>query len=134
MFPRWRFLDVITHPVDDVSGSIGVTHDTPERFQDLTEFWRLPVQKIQCRTGVVASAGDRLRDFVSQRGGQFSHHAQAVHVRQIRLHLLQSLQRARAIIDVHQETVPARDTPGFVANWGAAVFKPPIFAVEASQA
>src|SRR5271156_6073837 len=35
--------------------------------------------------------GDRLRDFVSQRGGQFSHHAQAVHVGEIRLQLAQPL-------------------------------------------
>src|SRR5258708_2060084 len=83
---------------------------------------------------VVARAGERLGDFVSQRGSQFSHHAHAVHAGKIQLQLLQSLQRSRAILDVYQETVPARDTPGLVANWGAAVFKPPIFAVEASQA
>ena len=34
--------------------------------------------------------GDRLLDFVSQRGGQFSHHADAVHVSEICLELAQS--------------------------------------------
>jgi len=41
---------------------------------------------------------------------------------------------ALAVVDVYQETVPAGDMPGLVANWGAAVFKPSIFAVKASQA
>ena len=81
-----------------------------------------------------ARAGDRLRDFVSQRGGQFSHHAHAVHVGEIRLHLIQSRQRSCAILNVRQQNVPARDAPGVIANWDAADVKPPIFAVEAPQA
>src|SRR5271166_1807577 len=36
------------------------------------------------------AGGDRLLDFVSQRGGQFSHHAHAVHIREICLELAQS--------------------------------------------
>ena len=69
---RRRFLDVITDPVDDISGSIGIAHDTVKRFPDFAQVGRLLVQEIQGRTGVVARGGDRLRDFVSQRGGQFS--------------------------------------------------------------
>ena len=80
LLSRRRFLDVITDAVDDVSGSIGIAHDAGERLPDLAQVRRLLVQKIQGRTGVVARAGDRLRDFVRQRGSQFSHHAQAVHV------------------------------------------------------
>ena len=99
---RRRFLDVITDPVDDVSGAIGIAHDAAERLPDLAQVRRLHVQKIQGRTGVVARAGDRLRDFVRQRGGQFSHHAHAVHVGEIRLHLLQSRQRSCAILNVRQ--------------------------------
>jgi hypothetical protein len=38
-----RFLDVISHAVDDVSGSIGIAHDTVERFPDLAQVWRLLV-------------------------------------------------------------------------------------------
>jgi hypothetical protein len=34
---------VISHPVDDVSGSIGIAHDTTERFPDLAQVWRLLV-------------------------------------------------------------------------------------------
>ena len=41
-------------------------------------------------------------DFVRQRGGQFSHHAHAVHVGEIQLHLLQPRQRLCAILDVRQ--------------------------------
>jgi len=47
------------------------------------QVWRLLIQKIEGGTSIVARAADRLRDFVSQRGGQFSHHAQAVHVGEI---------------------------------------------------
>jgi hypothetical protein len=43
IFSRWRFLDVITDPTDDVSGSIGVADDRVERFPDLAEVWRLLV-------------------------------------------------------------------------------------------
>ena len=109
-------------------------NDTGERFPDLAQVRRLHVQKILGRPGVVARAGDRLRDFVRQRGSQFSHHAHAVHVGEIRLHLLQSRQRLCAILDVRQQNVPADNTPGVIANWDAAVVKPPIFAVEAPQA
>ena len=73
------------------SGSIGIAHDTAERFPDLAQVWRLLVQEIQGRTGVVARSGDRLLDFVSQRGRQLSHHAQAIHVREICLQLAQPL-------------------------------------------
>ena len=38
---RRCFLDLITDPTDDVSGSIGVAYDTAERFPDLAEVWRL---------------------------------------------------------------------------------------------
>ena len=110
------------------------SNDTGECFPDLAQVRRLHLQKILGRPGVVARAGDRLRDFVGQRGCQLSHHAHAVHVGEIRLHLLQSRQRLCAILDVRQQTVPARNTPGLVANWGAAIFKPPIFAVKAPQA
>jgi hypothetical protein len=41
MLPRRRFPDVITDPVDNVSGAIGIAHDTDERFPDLAEVRRL---------------------------------------------------------------------------------------------
>jgi hypothetical protein len=40
---RRRFLDVVADPVDDGSGSIGIAHDTAERFPDLAQVWRLSV-------------------------------------------------------------------------------------------
>jgi hypothetical protein len=76
---------VIADPIDDVSGAIGIANDTVDRFPYLAQVGRLLVQKIQGRTGVVARAGDRLRDLVRQRGGQFSNHAQAIHVGDIQL-------------------------------------------------
>ena len=68
----------------------------PSASPDLAQVWRLLVQEIQRRAGVVARGGDRLRDFVSQRRGQFSHHAQTVHVGEIRLQLAQLLLLVRA--------------------------------------
>jgi hypothetical protein len=62
---RSLFLDVITDPVDDLSGSIGIAQDAVEGFSNLTQIRRLLDQKIQGRTGVVARAGARLRDFVN---------------------------------------------------------------------
>src|SRR5262249_40371200 len=58
----------------------------------------------------------------------------AVHVGEIRLHLLQSRQRLRAILDIRQESIPTGNTPGVIAKWDAAVIKPSIFPVEASNA
>ena len=102
LFSRRRLLDLITDAVDDVSGSIGIANNTGERFPDFAQVRRLHVQKILGRAGVVARAGNRLRDFVRQRGSQFSHHAHAVHVGEIRLHLLQLRQRSCAILNVRQ--------------------------------
>ena len=65
---RRRFLDVVTDPIDDLRSSIGIAHDTAERFPDLAQVWRLLVQEIHGCTRVVASSSDWLLDFVSQRG------------------------------------------------------------------
>jgi hypothetical protein len=83
LLSRRRLLDVITDAVDDVSGTIGVVHNAPECLPDLGQVRRLLVHKILGRTGVVASAADRLRDFVRQRGSQLSHHAHAIHVGEV---------------------------------------------------
>jgi hypothetical protein len=34
---------VITDPVDDFAGSIGIRQDTAERFSDLPQIWRASV-------------------------------------------------------------------------------------------
>ena len=48
---------------------------------------------------------------------------------EIRLHLVESRQRSRAVLNVRQEKVPAGNAPGVIENWDVAVFKPPIFAI-----
>ena len=78
-----RFLNVITDPVDYVSRAIGIADDAAKRFPDLTEVWRLPIQKIEGCTSVVARSGDRLCDFVSQRGGHFPQRAHTIDMCQI---------------------------------------------------
>src|SRR6516162_7748619 len=130
---RWRFLDVITHSSDDVPSSVRVPDNTIERFPGLIQIRRIHFQKPHPRTSVVAGGRDRMQNFVRQRSSEFSHHAYAVYVGEIRLHLFQSRQRSCAILNVRQENIPARDAPRVIANWDAAVVKPAIFPVEASQ-
>src|SRR5262245_66259229 len=88
---RRRLFDVIPDPVDDISRPTVISYDIAERFPYLAQGWWASVQKMQGRTGVKACRSDRLLDFVSQRCGQFSHHAQAIHVGEIRLQLAQLL-------------------------------------------
>src|SRR5207245_4938567 len=80
---RRRFLYVSPDTVDDVAGSIGIAHDTSERFSDFAQIWRPLAQEIQSRSGVVACGGDRLLDLVSERSRQYSHHAQTVDVSEV---------------------------------------------------
>ena len=100
LLSRRRLLDVITHPSDDVLSSVRVPYNASERFPRLIQVRRIHFQKAHPCTSVVASGRDRMQNFVRERGGQFSHHAHAVHVGEIRLHLLQPRQRLRAILDV----------------------------------
>ena len=44
---RRRFLDVVTHPIDDLRSSIGIADDTAERFLDLAQIRQLLVQKFR---------------------------------------------------------------------------------------
>src|SRR5262245_47670291 len=83
ILPRRRVSYLITNTINDASGSSGVAHDAVERLPDLAEVWRVSVQKIHGCTSVIARTGDRLRDLMRQRGGQFSHYAHAVHVGEI---------------------------------------------------
>ena len=88
---RWRLPDVVADPIDDIRGAVGIPDDAVESFPDLAQIRRLLLQKIHGRAGVVARSGDRLLDFMRQGSRQLSHHAQAVHVREIRLQLAQPL-------------------------------------------
>jgi hypothetical protein len=38
-----RFLDLVTDPVNDISGSIGIGHKALDRFPDFAEIWRASV-------------------------------------------------------------------------------------------
>ena len=77
---RRRFLDLRPNAVDDVTGSIGIADNAPERLPDFSQHRRLPVQEVQGRAGVVACRGNRLLDLVSEGRRQHTHHAQAVEV------------------------------------------------------
>src|SRR5204862_5122123 len=57
---RRRFLDVITHPSDDILGSVCVPDDTSERFPGLIQIRRIHFQETHPRTSVVAGGRDRI--------------------------------------------------------------------------
>ena len=78
---------MLAHAADDVFRSIGVPYDTAEGFLDFAEIGGSPVQKSHARAGIVSSSGDRVENFVSQRGSQLSHYAQAIHMRELCLQL-----------------------------------------------
>jgi hypothetical protein len=81
---------LLTHAVDDLR-SIDIANDAGECFPDVAQVRELQVEKIQDCTSIVARTGDRLRDFVSERGGQFSHHAHAVYMGEFALQFTQRL-------------------------------------------
>src|SRR5215469_6329345 len=85
-FLSWRrFLDLITHPSDDIVSSVGVPDNTIERYLGLIQIWRTHFQKTHPRPSVVASGRDRMQNFMGQRGSKLAHRAHAVHVGEIRL-------------------------------------------------
>ena len=88
LIPPWRrFLDVIPYATDNIFCSVGIPYDTAQRIPDFAEIWWAHVQKTRGGTGIVARGGDRMQNLVTQRCGQFSHYAQAIHMREIRLQL-----------------------------------------------
>jgi hypothetical protein len=80
----WRcLLDVLAHAINDAFGPVGIPDNAGERLFDFGQIWRAHFQKAHSCTRIVAGRGDGVQDFVSQRGGQFSHYAHAIHVREI---------------------------------------------------
>src|SRR5262249_4336257 len=103
---RGRFLDVITHPADDIRGSVDIPDDTAERFPGSIQIRRPHLQKAHAHPGIVACRSNGVQNFVSERGGQFAHYAQTVQVCEIRLKLTESrvfLLRAFALGQVENE-------------------------------
>ena len=76
-----------------------------ERFPDFVQIRRdVRSKKSHARAGIVAGGGDRVENFVGQRGGQLSHDAQAIQVRELQLQLAQSLDAplARVCVPSHR--------------------------------
>jgi hypothetical protein len=74
-----------------ILNSIGTPDHPAERFPDFLQIRWTQFQKTHPRTSIVARRCDGVHDFVGQRGSQFSHHAQPIHVREIRFKLTNSL-------------------------------------------
>ena len=51
--------------------------------QGFIQIRRTHFQEAHARTSIVARRSNRMQDFMGQRGGQLSHYAQPIHVREI---------------------------------------------------
>jgi hypothetical protein len=80
---------VISDPVDDVSGPIGLGHNTVERSPGFAQIRRLHLQKILSRTGVIARRRDRLEDLMGDRCTQLFHGCDTIGACQLHLQLAQ---------------------------------------------
>src|SRR4051794_16810087 len=87
LLARRRLPDQITDPAKYVPCPIGILDNFPERLLYLVDVRRLGVQPPQRRLGVGRRRGDRLVDFVGDRGCELPHGCDTVRVCQFRLHL-----------------------------------------------
>ena len=88
---RRGLLDVISDAADYVLGAIGILYNACERLHDLGKVWRANFQEAHACTSVVPRCGNRMKNLVSQGGGQLSHDIQPVEMREICLQLAQPL-------------------------------------------
>ena len=86
---RRQFLNVISNAGNDLLGSVGIPYNAGKRLHCLAQVWRPHFQEAHASTRVIACCGNRMKNLVSQRGSQLSHHAQPVEVREIRFQLPQ---------------------------------------------
>src|SRR5271169_1096102 len=91
---------MLANAADNLAGSSAVPHDTPERLPDFVETRRFCAEPTQARIGVGDDRGNRLIDFVRDRGGHLPQQHDPIEAREIGLGLLQSLLRTFAIGDV----------------------------------
>src|SRR5271165_1846759 len=78
------------NPSDHFSGSLPVADDPTGGFPGFLHVRRISGQPTQASAGVTHHARQRLVDFMRNRGGQFTHHAHPVDVREIRFELAKS--------------------------------------------
>src|SRR5271166_370948 len=85
------FLDVIADPSDDGPCPAAVPDNAAKRLADLVQIRRLGAQPAQPRLGVGERSGDRLVDFMGDRGRELPHCCDTVGVRELRLRLAVAL-------------------------------------------
>ena len=73
LLARQRFLDHAADPANHLAGSLAVLDDTIERLLDLGEIRRLRSQPAQGRLSVGDDRGNRLVDFMGDRGRELAH-------------------------------------------------------------
>ena len=81
LVPWWHLFDEAANPADDVTRSLAVLDDTAEGLPDLAEVRRLGTKPTQGGIGSGDDRGDRLSDFVGNRGREVPHGGDAVGVR-----------------------------------------------------
>src|SRR4030095_14589487 len=102
ILPRRRFLDECANPTDDFTGSMAVCDDELRRVPGLLQGGSVARQPTPTGTGIVDHRGERLVDFVGNRGGHLSQSRHARDVGQLRLRFSQGLFGLFALGDVAQ--------------------------------
>jgi len=83
-----------TNPLDHLACRMGVPDDALDGGSHVVPAWRLEGEQSQANLAVGDDRGDRLINFVGDRGCQLSHSHHAGDVREFRLRLLQCLVRS----------------------------------------
>jgi hypothetical protein len=82
-----RFLDECPNASDDFPGAFAVSDDASARLSGLLQLWRPRAEPAQTRAGIGDDRGDRLIDFMSNRGRELPHRCDAIRVCQLHLEL-----------------------------------------------
>ena len=119
---------------DHVTGSLAIANDIADRFTDFVHIRHVSGQPAQARAAVAHYTGQRLVDFMRDRGGQFPHHAHAVDVREICLDCAAShaFFGTLAIFDVRENSIPPDDLSVLIAQRHATSQKPAIFPIRSA--
>jgi hypothetical protein len=89
ILPRGHIFDEGAYPADNVAGPIAVLDDLIEGVLNFLQIGRPVAKPAQSRIGVGDHAGDRLVDFMRNRGRKLPHGRYAIDMRELRLRLAQ---------------------------------------------
>ena len=95
-----RLFDEGAYPPEDLASSFAVTGDLGQPLADLAEVGRGPLQPTRRRPDVGHNGGERLADFMGDRGRKLAKRRDAVDVRKLGLRAIERLLRMLALGEV----------------------------------